>query len=231
MSNSNETTAIPGASYGGALSSGWQSMKANFLAFLLIVLILSVLDLPLELAGGLSGAMHHDWEASNVLLQIFLTAYFFLLRPVCDYAADRLFLQGVRKIKVNVAEIIIGFKNYMNIVLANLLVFGLVGIAMVALIVPGIIVACRLVFTSYLVMDKGMDPIQAVETSWKLTRGHGWKIFGLGFTSIFIFILGLCLAFVGVLPAIMWIKASFASLYEAVLAEKNEDFFPGTEVA
>ncbi len=102
---------------------------------------------------------------------------------------------------------------------------ALTGIAVVALIIPGIIVACRLAFVSYLVMDKGYDPITAVETSWKLTRGHGWTIFFLGLTSIFIFIGGLILVIVGIFPALIWIKASFASLYQSVLEETDEDFF------
>ena len=82
-------------------------------------------------------------------------------------------------------------ENYLHIVLANLLVFALVILGMFALIVPGIIIACRLAFVSYIVMDKKLDPIEAVELSWKLTRGHGWQIFFMGFVSIFIVIFGL----------------------------------------
>src|SRR5690606_22812567 len=96
-------------------------------------------------------------------------------------------------------------------------------IAMIALIVPGIIVACRLTFVSYLVMDKGLDPIAAVETSWRMTRGHGWRIFALGFTSFFIFIFGLLLFIVGVFPALIWIKASFSALYQGVLNESKTE--------
>ncbi len=70
-------------------------------------------------------------------------------------------------------------------------------------------------------MDKGLDPIEAVEESWRLTRGHGWKIFFMGFVSIFIAIFGLILVFVGILPAIIWISSSFASLYEQVLGDTN----------
>ncbi len=224
MANSNDITIKPGV--GASLSYGWERMKANFLAFFLIVFLLSLLDFPMELMSGKSGLMHHDISASLILLQVLGTAYFFLLLPIFDYSGDLIFLKGVRGEKVNVKEIAIGFNNYVNIVLANLLVFGLVGIALVALIIPGIIVGCRLAFVSYLVMDKGLDPIEAVETSWKLTRGHGWKVFGLGLLSIFIAILGLAMVIVGIFPAVMWIKASFASLYLSILQEKGDDYFP-----
>jgi hypothetical protein len=70
-------------------------------------------------------------------------------------------------------------------------------------------------------MDKKLDPIEAVELSWKLTRGHGWKIFFMGFLSIFICIFGLLMLIVGIFPAVVWISGSFASLYESVLREKE----------
>jgi uncharacterized membrane protein len=97
----------------------------------------------------------------------------------------------------------------------------IIGIGIFALIIPGIVLACRLAFVSYLVMDKGLDPIQAVEESWRMTRGYGWTIFGLGFLSIFIAIAGLLCLIVGIFPAIIVISASFASLYQAILTEKE----------
>ena len=117
-------------------------------------------------------------------------------------------------------------ENYLHIVLANLLVFALIILGMFALIVPGIIIACRLAFVSYIVMDKKLDPIEAVELSWKLTKGHGWQIFFMGFVSFFIMIFGLILMIVGIFPAIMWVCSSFAALYESVLREKE----PAVEV-
>ena len=75
-------------------------------------------------------------------------------------------------------------------------------------------------------MDKKLDPIEAVELSWKLTKGHGWQIFFMGFVSIFIVIFGLCMVIVGIFPAIMWICSSFAALYESVLIEKEKPAEP-----
>lgn len=217
----------PNPTWKGSLSFGWETMKKQFLPLFLIVLVLGIVDFPFPPAYEYS-----DKEGVHLFpiwIEILALAYWFLFVPVIEYSADLLFVQAVRNIRIDVKNIIIGFKNYLNIVLANLLVTALVGIAMVALIIPGIIVGCRLAFVSYLVMDKNYDPIIAVETSWKMTRGHAWKIFGLGFISIFIFIAGLALFFVGALPAIMWIKASFASLYQAVLTEVGDDFFTQIE--
>jgi uncharacterized membrane protein len=84
------------------------------------------------------------------------------------------------------------------------------------LIVPGIIFACRLSFVPYLVMDKGLEPVAAIEKSWFMTRGHGWRIFGMYLLSILMFLVGLLLVLVGALFALLWIGTAFASLYHAV---------------
>lgn len=201
-----------------SLSYGWDNMKRYFLYLLLIVLVIVVLDIPLNLLDE----NKIDMSALSILLQVLGMAYWLLFLPIITYSIDLLFVQTIRNEKIDLKNIIIGFNNYLNIVLVHLLTTALIGIAMVALIVPGIIVACRLAFVSYLVMDKNLDPIAAVETSWKLTRGYGWRIFALGFTSVFIFILGLLCFIVGVLPAIIWIKGSFAALYQGVLNEKED---------
>ena len=205
--------------YNGSLSYGWEKMKSHFLYLFLVVLVISILDTPLKLLE--EGNM--DKSSLSILLQVFGMAYWLLFLPIIDYSADLIFIQAVRNEKIDLKNIILGFKSYLNIVLVHLLVTALVGIATIALIIPGIIVACRLAFVSYLVMDKHLDPITAVETSWRMTKGHGWRIFGLGVTSLFIFIFGLILFIVGVFPALIWIKASFAALYQGVINENDAD--------
>jgi len=224
MDNTEQNYPIP--TWKGSLSYGWEIMKKYFLPLFLVVIVLAIVDAPVQSAHEYTD---EDGIHFPTWLEIIGMAYWFLFVPVIEYSADLLFLQAVRNIRIDVKNIIVGFNNYLNVILANLLVLALTGIATIALIIPGIIVACRLVFVSYLVMDKNYDPITAVETSWKMTRGHGWKIFGLGFISIFICIGGLLLFIVGILPAIMWVKASFASLYQAVYQEVGNDFFAQVE--
>lgn len=161
------------------------------------------------------------------ILPIFM-AYGFLFWPVIDYGGDYLFLNAIRGEKVEIVDLFDGFRTkYLNIVLANLITVALVIMGFILLIIPGIIILCRLVFVSYLVMDKGLEPIRAIEESWKMTRGHGWTIFGLAIISFFIFIAGLILLFVGVFFSLMLIHASFATLYQAILNQEDKSgYFP-----
>jgi uncharacterized membrane protein len=203
--------------FSDSFSYGWEIMKDNFLRYFLLLLVLGLVSIPLGLMEIPN--YHHTTEA--ILLRVLAIGYVFLLYPVFDYASDYLFLQGVRREVVDVKNILRGFDYYLNIILAYLLVAALTAIGILALIIPGIIVACRLAFVPYLVIDKKLDAIGAVEESWRMTRGYGWTIFGMAIVSCFIIIAGVLCLIVGVFPAIIWVCASFATLYQTVLNRKN----------
>jgi uncharacterized membrane protein len=249
METSNEYKLVPG--FSNSFGTGWKVMADNFLRLLLVIIILAILVAPFKIFNMDLGPSHmhgapwnwnwddeKSWEhffglASLGIFAAFFALiamlYAFLIAPVFKYGGDIIFVRAVRKIKPDFEYLVKGFmENYLHIVLANLLVIALIILGMFALIIPGIIIACRLSFVSYIVMDKKLDPIEAVELSWKLTRGHGWKIFFMGFTSFFIVIFGLILMIVGIFPAIMWVCSSFATLYESVLREKEK---PVEEIA
>jgi hypothetical protein len=240
METKNDYRLVPG--FSNSFGTGWNVMMDNFLRLFLVIIILSIISSPFNIFqhkfdfsdfhSGPWNWDHHNWSNNFFTLGTFgvFAAFFgllamlyaFLVKPVFDFGGDMIFVQAVRKTKPDFEYLIKGFmENYLHIVFANLLVFALVILGLFALIVPGIIIACRLAFVSYIIMDKKLDPIEAVELSWKLTRGHGWQIFFMGFASIFIIIFGLILLIVGIFPAIMWICSSFAALYESVLREKE----------
>ena len=82
----------------------------------------------------------------KILLQVLSAAYWLLLLPAFEFGADLMFIHAVRDQKLDFKNLLAGFRNYLNVVLAHLLVAALVGIALIALIIPGIFVACRLAF-------------------------------------------------------------------------------------
>ena len=194
-------------------------MWKYFLYLFIITIVVGLLEAPV------SAVQDSEWENTPgiLVLQLLIAAYGLLFLPVVKYGGDLLYLRGMRNEKIEISELFDGFKNnYLNIILANLLTFAIIGIGFVFLIIPGIILACRLAFVSYLVMDKNMEPVAAVEKSWEMTRGYGWKIFGMALLVLPIFIAGLLCFIVGVLFAIIWIHAAFASMYHAVDIENKK---------
>lgn len=241
METTNEYRLVPGLR--NSFGTGWRVMTDNFLRLFLVIIVLTILTAPLKMLDFkfnsndlhelpfVGDAFRGDFEQLFAIGSLGMLAaffgliallYAFLVAPVFTYGGDMIFVQSVRRTKPDFEYLIKGFMdNYFHIVLAHLLATALIVLGFFVLIIPGIIIACRLVFVSYIVMDKKLDPIEAVEMSWRLTKGHTWRIFFMGIASFFILIFGLMMLIVGIFPAMMWISSSFASLYESVLIEKE----------
>jgi hypothetical protein len=216
--NTTKAMKTPQATIYGSYAFAWQQMWKYFLYLFLIIVVVAIAQSP----GSAMKDAAQENSPGLIVLQIMFAAYWLLVLPVLDFGADLLFLRAMRDEKIDLKELFIGFKNnYLNIILAHLIWIAIVGIGFL-LIVPGIILACRLAFIPYLVMDKNMEPVAAVEKSWGMTRGHGWKIFGMGLLAILIFILGILCLVVGIFFAIIWISGAFAALYHAIDLEEQK---------
>ena len=224
MENQNYRTLTP--SLGGSFSYAWSKIFGKaFLILLVTVIIAGLLDGPAASVKWNMDDGNFDWPMLFIFPAIiFGLAYTILFVPVIDYGLQYLFLNAMRDEEADIKLLFEGFRSkYLNIVLANLIVTALVVMGFVMLIIPGIIIACRLAFVSYLVMDKNLDPMKAIEKSWQMTKGHGWTIFFMAIISIFLFILGIVACFVGVFIAIIWIHAAFATFYQSVLNQTDDE--------
>lgn len=211
------------ATLGGSFSNGWDVMKKYFLHLLLVVIVVGLFT------GGNGGVKYNlsgenfDWSMFPLIMGalVFGFLYSFLFLPLVVYGSKLIYLDAVREKELDLKRLINGFSIYLKVILANLLKFVLVFAGLLFLVIPGIVVACRLVFVPYLVMDEKLDAVQAVERSWKLTKGLGWTVFFMAITSFFIVIAGLICFIVGIFPALIWVHSSFASLYQAALNEEQ----------
>ncbi len=215
----NYTTLRP--TIGGSFSNGWEVMKKYFLYLLLVVIVVGIFTGP----GGANFKYTSDegfhFTPFIFFVVLFATAYAFLFAPVITYSSKLIYIDAVRDKDIDLKKLIAGFNNYLNIILANLLKTALIVMGFFFFIIPGIVLCCRLAFVSYLVMDENLDPIRAIERSWKLTRGIGWNIFFMAIMSFFIGFFGFILLIVGIFPALIWIHSSFATIYQAALNREN----------
>lgn len=194
---------------GDNYGKGWKVMVSSFGILLAVTLIMAVIRAPVDMTSG-------NEEHVGALGFILMPYSIFVVGPI-GMSVSWVFLKAVRKEPVQLSDMFAVFeRNYWNALGAGILAFLIIAIGFVLLIVPGIIFSVRLAFVSYLVIDRKMDAIQALKTSWNMTRGHGWTIFGMGFLAIFIVIAGLLALIVGVFVAVMWISAAFAVLYHSV---------------
>jgi hypothetical protein len=222
---------IPGA--GAAYGHGWRQMWKYFLELLLITIVSFLLSIPtLGLYEEKTERVIGDFVAIDLIFIefqgpvayiIFALAFLILFEWPLEYGMSYGFLRSARGESLQVKDIFHVFKNYSNAVFGNLLVAVIVGVGFMLLIIPGIVFACKLPFVSYLIVDKKMDAVTAVKTSWHMTHGHAWQVFLIGILAFFVALLGLILFGVGLILSIMWIRLAFASLYYAVSAGTEEN--------
>ncbi|MBN2638303.1 MAG: hypothetical protein JXR65_04375 [Bacteroidales bacterium] len=199
--------------FSSAFGYGWEIMKKHFWMLIGIVLISSLLNaIPSILSRG-----------NSVDFNAFRSLFWILVSGPVSYGISWMFLKAARNEDLDIKDMFAAFSpNYWNVLVASLLVSVIIVLGFVLLIIPGIYLACKLAFVPYLVMDKGMKFSDAFSASWDMTKGHGWTIFGMGLMSILIILAGVLLLIVGVFPAIVWISASFASLYYAVDSKSSQ---------
>ncbi len=117
--------------------------------------------------------------ANTVVIELVAPA---LIALVAQLAILRLALDRRRGIARSVGEALAAaFRAWPFAVVALLLCAGPIALGMLALVVPGLYLAGRLTPAVALVVD-GAGPVAAVEASWALTAGNGWRV--IGFTAL-----------------------------------------------
>jgi uncharacterized membrane protein len=200
----------------------WENLRRNFVELLLLTIIAIAASIP---AGIMRvGAEATGFGAGGVFLGLFGIVFWLFVSAPITYGVAYVFLQLIRKEKFDVGAVFEGFRsNYINVILANLLTSAIIIAGFLFLIIPGIIFACKLAFVPYLVLDKKMEAVEAVKTSWEMTKGHTVTIFLIGLLAIPIAILGLLMLVVGLIPASMWIEGAFAAIYFTVDKQQNPE--------
>lgn len=99
---------------------------------------------------------------------------------------------------------------------ATLLVSLAVLLGLVLLIVPGIIFGLMFMFTGFIVIDRGLGPIDAIKESKRITDGHKWDLLGFAFVLTVINLLGAIALVVGLLVTVPVTSLAFANAYRVL---------------
>lgn len=199
-------TSLSGPSASEAYAQAWGVLKRCFLELLLLAVVWALLSAP-------SG-----WLRESLLG----TAYHVLVLGPVGFGGMYAFLRAVRGGTPDVSDLFVAFRgDYVQAVLASLLMGALITIGFVLLVIPGFVAMVRLAWVPYLVTDEHLDAVSAVRGSWERTRGHGWTIFGIFMLAIPLLLVGVLLLVVGVIPALMWAQLASAVLYAAVTSRQG----------
>jgi len=97
-----------------------------------------------------------------------------------------------------------------------ILVWLAIIIGLILLIVPGVIIALIFMFSTFVVIDRELGPIEAMAASNNITRGHKWSLLGLGLMLILINLLGALAFIVGLLVSVPVTALAFTHAYRVL---------------
>lgn len=170
----------------------------------------------------------------TMLAAITIIGYFVVV-PVMAWGFVFLLLNMIDK-KAEIGDVFAGFSRYGTalgrMLLAGVVFIGIgigcnlpvyIGMAIDSpeLIVAGqligtivnLVITIRLYFAVFLIVDQDMAAIEALRTSWSMTRGRAIKVFLMVLLSIPIAFAGMLALVVGIIPACVIIYAMFTSAY------------------
>jgi hypothetical protein len=210
---------LPEPTVSDVYGHGWTTLKKYFPELLLVLFIQLLLSIPM----GFTSMFFNMEYAGTVTTGLFNFIYGVLVLMPVSYGTSWVYLKAVRGEPFRAQDIFFAYQSFGNILLANVLVFLIVGAGFVMLIIPGIIFACKLSFVPYLVMDEKMEAVDAVRKSWNLTNGHTGTIFLMVVAAFFVGLCGLICFIVGIIPAGIWISLAFAAIYLTVAGKAKQE--------
>jgi hypothetical protein len=198
---------------GEALGWGWESFKANAGFLILYVLILMLVGSIPNLIQGLTRhtATYIIFGLIEFVLGVFINmAYVKVGLSFCDQKPP------------DFSDLYSSYERFLDFLIGSVL-YGLIVLGgLILLIVPGIIFAIKFGFFAYLVIDREMDPIEALKSSWRMTNKETGHLFVFGLAAMGLILLGLICCFVGVFVTAPVVLLGLAYIYRSLLASWPE---------
>ena len=201
-----------------AILFGWNTLKKNFrffLGMLAIVLVVNVLV-------GLVISSFSE-EAPKVLVMVV---------SVISWVLDLLISIGVIKITLKFCDqepatyrdLFSAYRLLLNYLVGSIVYGIIVAIGFVFLIIPGIYLAVKYQFYDYLIVDKGMGPIEAIKRSGVLTEGVKRNLVLFWLALVGINILGMIALGVGLIATVpvSWLANAYVYRRLQLQAENNQ---------
>lgn len=199
-------------SIGEAISYGWNTTIRNLGFWIVLLIVAAVIQaIPSILGAGVGRA----GSGVALLIQIIAIVLSTLVTMGLLKAAV-MFVDGRRPTADNLIGTARFFLNYLA---ASILYSLIVTIGLILLIIPGIYFAIRYQFFGFLIVDRGVGPLESLSQSATLTQGVKWKLLGLDVLTIVIFWIGALAFLVGLFFAIPTILLAQACVYRTLLSQ------------
>lgn len=220
-------------SIGGAIREAWARTKGAkgtiwaASAMMYLVVLIVVAGGAFLLPSMVSGPGNVNALLANGLLQVINSVLSVLFTA-------GLLLIGIRKVageEISWKMIFKGFSCAGSLIVATILQFLVVSIGLLLLVLPGIYLAVGYTMSIPLIIDKGLSPWQALETSRKAVHKVWWKVTGIYIVMALIYLVSLVPLGIGIIwtwPMFIILAGVlyhylFSGAAEASIVEEDKD--------
>ncbi|HUD10896.1 MAG TPA: YciC family protein [Candidatus Saccharimonadia bacterium] len=199
-------TQWPGAfrAYGLSRDAVKKSLTTNLFIWVITLVV-----------GGAMGVIFRKNVALNDLFAIIFAA---LVTGARVYTT----VVGVRGQRVEVEDAFrVGLPFSLKLLVLDILVGLSIGLGLLLLIVPGLIVLARLSFAPYFMVDQNMGIMQSYKASWKASKGHAMKVWGIYGVTVLMCLPLLTIVGIGVTVYLSFMySAANALLYQFIIEQE-----------
>src|SRR4028119_558522 len=129
----------------------------------------------------------NSWDNLGSAGVVFYIIYLFVAVPLLSGAMIFYTYRSLTRNQVTVGQAFNqANRRLLHLILVYIMFVGLVFAGFIALIIPGLYVSYRLIFSLYATVIDNSSPLDSLSSSWELTKGRWWLVFRSSILIIFV---------------------------------------------
>ena len=199
-----------------AVQFGWNTTKSNIGFFIGLLIVAGLIQyIPDIIATTI--------EADAPFLSSIILIASYVLSMIVMMGLIKIFLRFCDGEKGGFSDLLSCYPLFFKYLVGSILYGLIVSLGLILLILPGIIWAIKFYFFDYLIIDKGLGPIDALEKSSEITRGVKLDLFTFGILLGILNLLGLLCLLVGLFVTIPVTMVATAFVYRKLVPKTLQE--------
>ncbi|MDH7499265.1 MAG: DUF975 family protein [candidate division NC10 bacterium] len=195
-----------GFSKGEAIRFGWNAMMSNPGFFVMLLIVVGLIYIFPEM-------LRKSMGQEDPMLTLLLGLVSAVLQIVIGMGLIRISLSFADSAKGQFSDLFSCLPLFFKYLFSSILYALIVLAGIVLLIVPGVIWAIKYMFFSYLIVDQGLGPVEALKRSGAMTKGAKWDLFLFGLLLLGVNLLGALALLIGLFATIPASMVAMAYVY------------------
>jgi len=202
---------------GGVLSEAWEKTSGAkwpvLLSFILYMLVMVGVMFAMTMVTMGIMAASQDPSGGAVVVQLLMQV---VINLIAMPLVVGILLLGVKRAvdaPMKAGSIFSYYSKALSLFLTLILVYLMVMLGLLLLVLPGIYLMISYYMAMPLVVEKGMSPWQAMETSRKAITHRWFSVFGLGIAMMLIMVVSMIPLGIGLIWTIPMMVIAFGVLY------------------